>query len=286
ATMSDENAQKDLIAKGFTPEQAQVTVQALKRTVKENPELLKAKADVRTESQEEYKFTVEQFNNENALRQQIKVLKEEMLNVSKANAKDLIELASSIAGFYGTASEAQNKSKNFGWNVNADASIKFVASVSGGVQGASSSGESTSVSGFTEEGKAKALQTVEKMSNEELNQYKEALINSYKEAIEGIEQQIAALKKNKVNDAVIPNGEIESVNLKDGTTLNVNENDGAVLTTNPLPEGLLSFAEGEVNPFDYLGYDGDKKECEYYETIFDEKEMKCNSFDDALALLE
>ncbi|MBQ0003570.1 MAG: hypothetical protein KBT21_08525, partial [Treponema sp.] len=33
ATMSDENAQKDLIAKGFTPEQAQVTVQALKRTV-------------------------------------------------------------------------------------------------------------------------------------------------------------------------------------------------------------------------------------------------------------
>lgn len=109
------------------------------------------------------------------------------------------------------------------------------------------------------------------------------MIQSIDESIKFLKQRLESL--SQMNDGTIPNGEIEAIQLKNGETIPVNENDGAILTTNEVPS-LLHFDEGELNPFDYLGYDGQKREHEYYEHIFDEKPREIASFDEALALLE
>ena len=264
-----------------------------------------------TTKRADYEYDKELWNDIGELqtkKEQLQVLKNKLHTDS---LKDRIDAIAAYGAMYGqigssvksaAASNSLSESSQSNWEASTSASAGWgIFSGEVSASGGHSWGSNTNTSSSTNDSETynanykAALDVMSKKDSDWWNDkgpngganVLKAAQDSIDEAINTIDEQIKYIKKkqNGVNDAVIPNGAIESVNLKNGETVAVNPDDGAVLTTNNVGP-FLSFGEGEVNPFDYLGYDGEKKECAYYDTLFDDTPRHVTSFDEALELLK
>lgn len=227
-------------------------------------------------------------------------------DITQSNEIDKqIEAFQKYASAYGgigsssyTSSQSQNSAKQSSsqWNVSGSVGVNLpIANIGVTGGGGHSWGDSTAFG--TNDGKSftfnenykfggeKGKKAFEKWWGEYGSSIQDELLNSIDERIKDLDNDIAEIRAmSVVDDALIPNGEIESIQLKDGSTVVPNENDGAVLTTNPVSDSFLTFGEGEENPFDYLGYEGKKLTQEEAERIFDKEPL--SDYESIMAYLE
>lgn len=256
-------------------------------------------------------FNFGNFKNEADKTKAIQELEEYKQNLIKAKADitqsngidKQIEAFQKYASAYGgigsssyTSSQSQNSAKQSSsqWTVSGSVKLPIAdIGVSGG--GGHSWGENTAFG--TNDGKSftfnenykfggeQGKRAFEKWWSENGSSIQSELLNSIDERIKDLDNDISSLNSmSVVDDALIPNGEIETITLKDGSTVVPNENDGAVLTTNPVSDSFLTFGEGEENPFDYLGYEGKKLTQEEAERIFDKEPL--SDYESIMAYLE